>query len=271
MRDDFQIVVENLVKRFTLPAGTLTAVDGISFQVREGEFFCIVGPSGCGKTTILRILAGLETKTAGEVAIHYQQRGRPRSAMVFQEQSVFPWMTVEANIAFGLRSQPMAPGARRDIVRYYLDQVGLTPFAQTYPHQLSGGMKQRVSIARAFATDPEIFLMDEPFAALDEQNKLLLQQELLRIWDESRKTVVFITHSIDEAVALGDRVLVMTAHPGKAKRVVAVEFKRPRQIPELRRDARFGELVYDIWSALRDEVLHAREQRGSPEGKESQR
>jgi NitT/TauT family transport system ATP-binding protein len=168
-------------------------------------------------------------------------------------------MTVEANIAFGLRSQPMAPAARRDIVRYYLDQVGLTRFANAYPHQLSGGMRQRVSVARAFATDPEILLMDEPFAALDEQNKLLLQQELLRIWDASRKTVVFITHSIDEAVALGDRVLVMTAQPGRTKRVLPVDFKRPRHIPELRRDASFGELVYDIWSALRDEVLWARE------------
>ena len=264
MRDEVQIVVDDLVKRFTLPTGSLVALDRISFQVREGEFFCIVGPSGCGKTTILRILAGLETTTSGEVAVHYHQGGRPRSAMVFQEQSVFPWMTVEANIAFGLRSQPLPPGTRRDVVRYYLEQVGLTPFARAYPHQLSGGMKQRVSIARAFATDAEILLMDEPFASLDEQNKLLLQQELLRIWDESQKTVVFITHSIDEAVALGDRVLVMTAQPGRAKRVVPVDFKRPRSIPELRRDARFGELVYDIWSALRDEVVRAREQGAAP-------
>jgi NitT/TauT family transport system ATP-binding protein len=271
MRDAFQIVVEDLIKRFTLPTGSFVALDRVSFQVREGEFFCIVGPSGCGKTTILRILAGLETKTGGDVAVHYHRDGRPRSAMVFQEQSVFPWMTVEANIAFGLRSQPLPAWTRRDIVRYYLDQVGLTPFARAYPHQLSGGMKQRVSIARAFATDPEILLMDEPFAALDEQNKLLLQQELLRIWDESRKTVVFITHSIDEAVALGDRVLVMTAPPGKVKQLVPVEFKRPRHIPELRRDARFGELVYDIWSALRDEVLHAREPRGGPRREESRR
>ena len=261
MRDDVQIAVTDLVKRFTLPTGSFVALDRISFQVREGEFFCIVGPSGCGKTTILRILAGLETKSGGDVAVHYHQRGRPRSAMVFQEQSVFPWMTVEANIAFGLRSQPMPAGARRDIVRHYLDQVGLTSFAGAYPHQLSGGMKQRVSIARALATDPEILLMDEPFAALDEQNKLLLQGELLRIWDESRKTVVFITHSIDEAVALGDRVLVMTAQPGQAKLVLPVDFKRPRNIPELRRDARFGELVYEVCSALRDEVLRAREGR----------
>ena len=263
VQDDFQIRVEDLVKTYALPGGGITAVDHVSFQVREGEFFCIVGPSGCGKTTILRILAGLETKSAGSVSVSYRQGGRPRSAMVFQDQSVFPWMTVEDNVGFGLRSQPLSPPARRDVVRYYLEQVGLTAFASAYPHQLSGGMKQRVSIARAFATDPEILLMDEPFAALDEQNKLLIQQELLRIWDELRKTVVYITHSIDEAIALGDRVMVMTAHPGRAKLMLPVEFKRPRNIPELRRDARFGELAYEIWGALRDEVVRARTQPSS--------
>ena len=258
MTDGVQISIDKLVKTYTLPGGTITAVDRVSFDVREGEFFCIVGPSGCGKTTILRILAGLETKSAGDVAVYYRQGHKPRTAMVFQEQSVFPWMTVENNIGFGLRSQPMPPGTRRDIVRYYLDQVGLTSFATAYPHQLSGGMKQRVSIARAFATDAEILLMDEPFAALDEQNKLLIQQELLRIWDDARKTVVYITHSIDEAIALGDRVMVMTAHPGRAKLMMPVDFKRPRNIPELHRDARFRELAYEIWSALRDEVVRAK-------------
>lgn len=252
---DHQIVVTNLVKTYPLSKGKVTAVDGVSFEVREGEFFCIVGPSGCGKTTILRILAGLETKSDGDVVVYYRREKALRSAMVFQEQSVFPWMTVEDNIGFGLRSQPMTPAARRDIVAYYLDRVGLTPFAGAYPHQLSGGMKQRVSIARAFATDPGILLMDEPFAALDEQNKLLLQEELLRIWDETRKTVVYITHSIDEAISLGDRVMVMTAHPGRVKRMLPVDFERPRDIPALRRDARFGELAYEVWNALRDEVV----------------
>jgi len=257
-RDGSRIVVTGLVKRYALPGGGVTAVDGVDFEVREGEFFCIVGPSGCGKTTILRILAGLETKSGGEVEVRYRRGKALRSAMVFQEHSVFPWMTVEANVAFGLRALPMTAGARRDIVAYYLDRVGLTSFADAYPHQLSGGMKQRVSIARAFATDPEILLMDEPFAALDEQNKLLIQQELLRIWDETRKTVVYITHSIDEAIGLGDRVMVMTAHPGRVKRMMPVGFARPRDIPALRRDARFGELAYEVWSALRDEVERAR-------------
>jgi len=263
---DVQILVEDLVKIFELPTGTLVALDRVSLSVREGEFFCIVGPSGCGKTTVLRILADLETRSAGEVTIHYRQSERPRSAMVFQEQSIFPWMTVEANVAFALRSRAMTPTARRDVVRYYLDRVGLARFASAYPHQLSGGMKQRVSIARAFATDPEILLMDEPFAALDEQNKLLLQEELLRIWEEARRTVVYITHSIDEAVALSDRVLVMTAQPGRVKTVVPIDFKRPRNIPELRRDATFGEHVYQIWGVLRDEVLRARD--GAGRGRE---
>jgi len=257
-RDGCRIVVTGLVKRYPLPGGLVTAVGGVDFEVREGEFFCIVGPSGCGKTTILRILAGLETKSGGEVEMRYHRGKALRSAMVFQEHSVFPWMTVEANVAFGLRALPMTVAARRDIVAYYLDRVGLTSFAEAYPHQLSGGMKQRVSIARAFATDPEILLMDEPFAALDEQNKLILQQELLRIWDETRKTVVYITHSIDEAIGLGDRVMIMTAHPGRVKRVLPVAFDRPRDIPALRRDARFGELAYEVWSALRDEVVRAR-------------
>jgi NitT/TauT family transport system ATP-binding protein len=257
---DFQIDVDHLTKVYQLPEGRITAVDNVSFRVPEGEFFCIVGPSGCGKTTVLRILAGLETKSGGEVSIRHRRSRNARSAMVFQEQSIFPWMTVEKNIDFGLRSQPMPIAQRRDIVQYYLERVGLRPFARAYPHQLSGGMKQRVSIARAFATDPEILLMDEPFAALDEQNKLLLQEELVRIWEESRKTVVYITHSIDEAVAMGDRVLVMTAHPGRIKTIVPIDFKRPRNIPELRRDAAFGERVYEIWAALRDEVVRAKEQ-----------
>ena len=247
-----QIVVDRLGKTFHLASGRpVNAVAGVSFEVRRAEFFCLVGPSGCGKTTVLRILAGLETKSSGTVEIRYAKEAKARCAMVFQEQSVFPWMTVENNIAFGLRSQDLPEPARRDIVRYYLDRVGLTAFADAYPHQLSGGMKQRVSIARAFATDPEVLLMDEPFAALDEQTKLVLQEELLRIWDETRKTVVYITHGIEEAVSLSDRIAVMTARPGRIKEILPVEFARPRDLAELRREPRFGEQVYRIWGLLR--------------------
>ncbi len=253
-----QIDVQGLVKTFELPTGRLRALDGVTFRVREGEFFCIVGPSGCGKTTILRILAGLETASGGEVAIYGRNGRRPRAAMVFQEQSVFPWMTVCDNVTFALRSLPLSAADCRRVVDRHLDQVGLLPFAAAYPHQLSGGMRQRVSIARALATGPEILLMDEPFAALDEQNRLLLQEELVRLWETARQTVIYITHSIDEAVALGDQVMVMTASPGRVKAILPVPLGRPRDIQELRRDPTFGECVHEIWAMLRSEVLQAR-------------
>jgi NitT/TauT family transport system ATP-binding protein len=180
--------------------------------------------------------------------------------MVFQGDSLFPWMTVWDNAAYGLRMR-RAPAAQiKEVVGHYLDRIGLTRFAKSYPHELSGGMRQRVSIARAFANDPEILLMDEPFSALDAQNKLLLQEELLRIWEEHKKTVVFITHSVDEAVILGDRIMIMTAQPGRVKMLLQVPFGRPRDVMELQRDAQFGNLVHDIWMQLREEVDRARSQ-----------
>jgi NitT/TauT family transport system ATP-binding protein len=177
--------------------------------------------------------------------------------MIFQEQSVFPWMTVEENVGYGLRMRRLPPRVCRETVRYYLDKVGLSGFARAYPFQLSGGMKQRVSVARAFANDPEVLLMDEPFASLDEQTKILLQEELLRIWEGSKKTVIFITHSIDEAVALGDRVLVMTARPGRIKAVVPVTLPRPRSVLELKGTPAFAELGGTVWALLRNEVVGA--------------
>jgi len=251
------IRIANLQKSF----GALLAVDGVSVDIEPGEFFMIVGPSGCGKTTLLRILAGLETASAGAIEIDTPAGSqRPENSMVFQGESIFPWMTVWNNAAYGLRMRDAAPAVIKERVGHYLDATGLTRFAGYYPHQLSGGMKQRVSIARAFANDPEILLMDEPFSALDAQNKLLLQEELLRIWDEQKKTVVFITHSVDEAVFLGDRIMVMTAQPGRVKSLVRVPLPRPRNIIELQKAPEFGELVHRIWSSLRDEVQRAREQ-----------
>jgi NitT/TauT family transport system ATP-binding protein len=252
-----QIVLRDVVKRFELPGEDITAVDRVTLTVGWGEFLCIVGPSGCGKTTVLRILAELETASAGEVIVYYRRPDRPRTAMVFQGDSVLPWMSVKDNVTFALLNQRLSAAQRKEIVGYYLDRVGLTSFARAYPRQLSGGMKQRVSIARAFATDPEILLMDEPFAALDEQNKLLLEEELLRIWEETRKTVVYITHSIEEAVTLGDRVIVMTAHPGRIKSSIPIDFDRPRDIHELKRQPAFADYVYRIWSELREEVVRA--------------
>jgi NitT/TauT family transport system ATP-binding protein len=253
-----KITIAGLSKSFATRAGPFVALDGISLDIARGSFCTIVGPSGCGKTTLLRILAGLERAGSGSATISVDNPNKPLNAMVFQGESIFPWMTVWNNAAYGLRMRGAPRAHIREIVGHYLDRTGLLPFADRYPHQLSGGMKQRVSIARAFATDPEVLLMDEPFSALDEQNRTLLQEELLRIWDEDKKTVVFITHSVDEAVTMGDRIVVMTAHPGRIKALVEVPFPRPRGVLELRKDPAYGALVFRIWGDLRDEVDRAR-------------
>jgi NitT/TauT family transport system ATP-binding protein len=250
------IRISDLHKTF----GKLVAIDGVSVEIAHGEFFMIVGPSGCGKTTLLRILAGLDSITSGTIEIETPNSQRPVNSMIFQGDSIFPWMTVWNNAAYGLRMRRAPASTIKEVVGHYLARTGLTRFADYYPHQLSGGMRQRVSIARAFANDPEILLMDEPFSALDAQNRLLLQEELLRIWEEHKKTVVFITHSVDEAVFLGDRILVMTAQPGKVKTFVQVPLARPRNIMELQKTPEYGELITDIWSSLREEVHRARRQ-----------
>jgi NitT/TauT family transport system ATP-binding protein len=250
------ICIRDLRKTF----GQLIAIDGVSVDIAPGEFFMIVGPSGCGKTTLLRILAGLESVTSGTIEIETPSSQRPVNSMIFQGDSIFPWMTVWDNAAYGLKMRRAPPSTIKEVVGHYLARTGLTRFAKYYPHQLSGGMRQRVSIARAFANDPEILLMDEPFSALDAQNKLLLQEELLHIWEEHKKTVVFITHSVDEAVFLGDRIMVMTAQPGKVKMFVPVPLARPRNIMELQKMPEYGELIAHIWSSLREEVHRARQQ-----------
>jgi NitT/TauT family transport system ATP-binding protein len=250
------IRIRDLHKTF----GQLVAIDGVSIDIGHGEFFMIVGPSGCGKTTLLRILAGLDSVTSGTIEIETPNSQRPVNSMIFQGDSIFPWMTVWDNAAYGLKMRKVPAASIKEVVGHYLERTGLTRFAKYYPHQLSGGMRQRVSIARAFANDPEILLMDEPFSALDAQNKLLLQEELLRIWEEHKKTVVFITHSVDEAVALGDRIMVMTAQPGKVKLMVDVPLKRPRNILDLQKTPEYGELIHHICSSLRDEVQRARQQ-----------
>ena len=254
-----KISIEGLSKHFPTKAGRLTAIDNISLAIPEGQFFTIVGPSGCGKTTLLRILAGLETFSAGRLKIAPPVSERPENSMVFQGESIFPWMTVWDNAAYGLKLRHVSAARIKEVVGHFLERTGLTKFADAYPHQLSGGMKQRVSIARAFANDPDIFLMDEPFSALDEQNKTLLQQELLRIWEETRKTVVFITHSVDEAVSLSDRIMVMSAQPGRVKAMIDVPFERPRDVLALRARPEYGQLVFSIWEQLRDEVQRARQ------------
>lgn len=258
-----KVRIEGLYKVFDAGGGKVVAIQDVSLTIPDGEFLCIVGPSGCGKTTLLRILAGLETPSEGVISVFQRDKDKPINSMIFQEQSVFPWMTVKDNIAYGLRMRGADRKLTEETVDFYVKKIGLSKFAKAYPHQLSGGMKQRVSVARAFANDPEILLMDEPFAALDEQNKLLLQEELLRIWEETRKTVIFITHSIDEALVLGDRVIVMTAHPGQVKADVRIDFPRPRKVHELRAKPEFGELAFKVWELLRDEVLKAKREEGA--------
>ena len=245
--------------------GTQLALDGITLDIAASTFFVVVGPSGCGKTTLLRMLAGLDAPSAGDIHINAPQSGQPQNAMVFQGDSLFPWMTVWDNAAYGLKMRHVPSTRITEVVGHFLNKTGMYGARALYPHQLSGGMRQRVSIARAFANDPDILLMDEPFSALDEQNRVLLHEELLRIWEETRKTVVFITHSVDEAVTLGDRIMVMTAGPGRIKTIVPVELPRPRNVVELRHMPAYGELVYDIWAQLREEVDRARS--GEPGGK----
>jgi len=261
-----KIVVRNLYKTFTVRGSVVRALVDMNVSVADGEFLAIVGPSGCGKTTLLRILAGLEKHSSGTYEIRRQSGERPENSMVFQEQSVFPWMTVKDNVAYGLAMRGVPKKQRDETVAYYIEKVGLTKFSKAYPFQLSGGMKQRVSLARAFANDPEVLLMDEPFGALDEQTKLLLQEELLRIWSETRKTVVYITHSIDESIVLADRILVMTAHPGQTKAFVQVPFARPREVYEIRATPEYGQLMYSIWELLREEVLRAKREEGTLPG-----
>jgi NitT/TauT family transport system ATP-binding protein len=228
-------------------SGTVLAVEDVSLDIAEGEFVCLVGPSGCGKTTLLRILAGLEQATSGEVHL----AGGGPAGVVFQEASVFPWLSVEDNITYPLRIRKVPAATRRERAEAMLELTGLADFRHALPHQLSGGMKQRTAVARALVDDRPVLLMDEPFGALDEQTRVYLQQELLRIWGATRKSVLFITHSVEEALTLADRVLVMSARPGRIIEEVAIPFDRPRDVFELRRDPRYGEITYRVWQLLR--------------------
>jgi NitT/TauT family transport system ATP-binding protein len=266
------IQTKGLTKQFAGPEQQLIhALGPLDLQIQTGEFVCIVGPSGCGKSTLLRILAGLETPSDGEMLIDQaRDADQPFNSMVFQGDSTFPWLTVHENIEYGLRVRSVPYRDREEIVARMLQVVGLKGFAEAYPYQLSGGMRQRVALARALANDPLVLLMDEPFGALDEQTRTLLQDELLQIWEQTgtpeverptgqKKTVLFITHSIEEAIVLGDRVLVMSAAPGRILAEFHVPFPRPRRGYELKRAPAFGELVYHIWEILRDEVNATRD------------
>lgn len=249
-----RIAFRGLRKAFD--AGTV-ALDGIDLEVADGEFVSIVGPSGCGKTTLLRIAAGLEKASAGTVSVNASD-DRPAAlpaASVFQESSLFPWMTLRSNVAFAFDRIKIDAAERDRRVDEQLALVNLTRFANAYPHQLSGGMKQRGAVARAFAVDPQVLFMDEPFGALDEQTRVALGGELLALWERHRKTVLFITHSIEESLALSDRIVVMSPHPGRVREIIEVPFARPRDPIELRADPEFGKLSVHIWHLLRAEPV----------------
>ena len=247
------IVAENASKLFL--DGTVVAFHQLSLEVRRNEIMCVVGPSGCGKTTLLRAIDGLTDLSSGKLLVHGKLvAGRPPDgvAMVFQHFGLLPWKTVYDNAAFGLAMAGTPTAEIKQRVTHYLELVGLTGFEQHYPYQLSGGMQQRVGLVRALAMNPSVLLMDEPFAALDAQTREILQEELLQLMErpEERKTMVFITHSIDEAILLGDRIAVMSARPGRIKEVLDVPFGHPRDGNALRADPRFGEMRAHIWKQL---------------------
>jgi NitT/TauT family transport system ATP-binding protein len=246
-----RVVIDHVTKIFRKETGhEVTALDDVSLEIRGKEFVCFVGPSGCGKTTLLRIVAGLETATSGRVLLSGEEiRGPdPKRGMVFQEYSLFPWRTVIDNIAFGLEMQGVPREERRRRAKEYLNLVNLEQFGLAYPNELSGGMRQRVAIARALANDPEILLMDEPFGALDAQTRNKMQGELLEIWEETKKTVIFVTHSVDEAVYLADRIVVLSARPGRIKEVIEVGLARPRD----RTDTEFARLRKTVLTMIQE-------------------
>ncbi|MFC4099507.1 ABC transporter ATP-binding protein [Paenibacillus xanthanilyticus] len=240
-------------------ATEFTALRDINFDVKTGEFMVIVGPSGCGKSTLLDLLGGLTKPTSGSILIDGKPIKGPAldRGIVFQQYALFPWKTARGNIEFGLEAKGIRGKERTERAREFLSLVGLGGFEDRYPHELSGGMKQRVAIARSLAYDPDVLLMDEPFAALDAQTRETLQSELLKIWEKTKKTIVFITHGIDEAVYLGQRVAVMTSRPGRIKEIIDIPLSARNGEEDLRSDPEFGRLRHEIWSLLRDEVQRA--------------
>jgi NitT/TauT family transport system ATP-binding protein len=249
------LIVDDIVMRFEAPEGVITALDHISFDVRQGEFLAVIGPSGCGKSTLFNIIGGLLDGYEGRVAVAGETVTGPHPSigMVFQEESTFPWRTVIDNVAFPLEVAGMSKPERYERARHFVSLVGLEGFERRYPAELSGGMRQRVSMARTLASEPKIMLMDEPFGALDEQTRLLLGDKVIQIQQDLNQTTLLITHNITEAVQLADRVLVMTYRPGRVKRFVAIGLPRPRTSEIVGSDA-FGHYVAQIWNDLRDEA-----------------
>jgi NitT/TauT family transport system ATP-binding protein len=255
VRNDAILVADDIVVRFQTPEGPITAVDNVSFGVKPGEFLSVIGPSGCGKSTLFNVIGGLLNGYDGIVSVAGETISGPHKSigMVFQEESTFPWRTVTDNVAFPLELIGMSKAKRVERARHFISLVGLDGFENRYPGELSGGMRQRVSLARTLASEPKILLMDEPFAALDEQTRLLLGDKVLQIQQELKQTTLLITHNITEAVQMSDRILVMTYRPGKVKRIVEINLPRPRTSEIVGSEA-FGRYVAQIWNDLREEA-----------------
>jgi NitT/TauT family transport system ATP-binding protein len=251
-----QLQIENVRLEYELRGGgSLLAIDEVTIDVPKNQFAVIVGPSGCGKSSLLYLVAGLTEPSAGRILLDQREilgPGRDRG-MVFQSYTLFPWLTVRENVEFGLRRRNVPAEERERIVNHYLNEIGLAAFHEAHPKQLSGGMMQRVAIARALANDPEILLMDEPFGALDSQTRTQMQQLLLKVWEHDQKTVLFVTHDIDEAILLGDRVYVMTSRPGRIKQEIAIPIPRPRSI-EVVMEPEFIALKRKILGLLKNEI-----------------
>jgi len=249
------LMVDNINVRFETPEGPVIAVDNVSFGVKPGEFLSVIGPSGCGKSTLFNVIGGLLGNYEGAVSVAGETVSGPHQSigMVFQEESTFPWRTVLDNVAFPLELTGMPKAERAQRARHFIGMVGLDGFENRYPGELSGGMRQRVSLARTLASEPKILLMDEPFAALDEQTRLLLGDKVLQIQQQLKQTTLLITHNITEAVQMSDRILVMTYRPGKVKRIVDIDLPRPRTSEIVGSEA-FGRYVAQIWNDLREEA-----------------
>ena len=252
------IELDGVAKRFRTPSGDIyTALYDFSLTVGRGEFVSIVGPTGCGKSTTLSLISGLAPPSAGEVRVMGEPVGSfgKEIGFVFQGDVLFPWKSVLGNVAAGLRFRGVSKREAHERARDWIARVGLTGFENHYPHQLSGGMRKRTALAQSLITSPQIILMDEPFSALDVQTRALMEDELLDLWSSTSSSVVFVTHDLEEAIALSDRVCVMTAGPGTVKGIYTIDLPRPRHVAEIRFEPRFVELYRDIWENLRDEVL----------------
>jgi NitT/TauT family transport system ATP-binding protein len=249
------IQICNVHKVYASNQGEVLALEDVSFEVKAHEFVSVLGPSGCGKSTLLRIIAGLIEPSSGSVSIDIEgEEDRPQNAMVFQGQGLFPWMNLMENVRFGLSMRGMRDADSTARVMDILEQFGLGGFHRHFPYELSGGMQQRAALARAFLTDPQVMLMDEPFGGLDAQSRLLLQQELLRVWQTNRKTIIFVTHDIEESILMSDRVIVMSGRPGRIVQEIVVPFTRPRNLVSPPEPERLAEIRHGIWKMLESEV-----------------